>query len=90
MSASHPGLTPGEWVIEKTLDGCEVWAVERDGYTRRHVASHVGDEDAILIASAPQLLIQLKQLIGFCASHGLWDVIGEPHKTVTKAAGGAA
>jgi len=59
-------ITPGVWTVyeEGAEDGAQVWAREEgDAPSRVHVASHIGDADARLIAAAPELLATLIEMV---------------------------
>ena len=51
-------ITPGIWTVfeEGAEDGAEVWARVDGSGLEQHVASHLTDADAVLIAAAPTLL----------------------------------
>ena len=89
-------ITPGIWTVhaeEPDGDGAEVWAVQENG-GRRHVASHLGDDDAVLIAAAPELLSALRGLLDWCREHtgptmpnSPYELLCVAHNAIAKAEG---
>jgi hypothetical protein len=73
--------TPGPWVIYELLDGYDIRAPESECYVvtasdPEAVWGAVGrEEDACLIAAAPELLEALEQVLSFVdAGQGTWTV----------------
>lgn len=54
--------TPGPWHIENAAGGYEIWPKD-EGQTHSSIARVYRKDDARLIAAAPELLTELKELL---------------------------
>ncbi len=83
--------TPGPW--EVSFNGKGTWTIEEVGGNHQYVARTERQQDARLIAAAPELLEHLKKLVGHLDArdaaqyHGSTEIVKQARVAIAKAEG---